>query len=261
VYRIALILGLLVAPAVADDKIEAEGAKKTFIIEKAKSDIQKQLESKKLKVTLLELIWSCSFQNVACTASNKLKLTGQAIVVTPGGHPQVAECKATANPGMTDVVSSCRLFTQNLKFTKRECAVAEQYFEICAKSLEENDGACVPADVGYHWLRWGDNSTLAIEMRHHLPYSRLTPEEGTFDGLCKKVCYEEMTARQAYHKFCRRPVPAGYADLVVGEAMSAMMDHYSRRTLGVEGKQFCPATKDPRKLGASFRAATGQRQH
>jgi hypothetical protein len=174
------------------------------------------------------VIWACNFNDVECTASNKLKFTGHAVVVPPGGHPQVADCKATANQEMTDIVSSCRLFAQNLKFTKRECAVAEQYFEICAKSMEENDGECVPADVRNKLLRWGDNSTLAIEQRHHLPYSRLTPDQGTFDSLCKKVCYEEMTVQQALKKFCPRPAPAGYAEIVIGEAEAAILQHYSR---------------------------------
>ncbi|MGY8683361.1 hypothetical protein Q2941_37125 [Bradyrhizobium sp. UFLA05-153] len=106
--------------------------------------------------------------------------------------------------------------------------MAEQHFSICAKSLDENDGECVPADVSYKWLRWGNNSTFAIEQRHHLPYSGLTPDQGTFDGLCKKVCYEETTAQQALKKFCRRPPPASYDEIVIQEAEAAMMQHYSR---------------------------------
>lgn len=227
-YRIAFILGLLVTPAVAEEITHDEAVKLGSLGEKARSDIQKHLESKNLKVTLIELIWSCSFQNVVCTASTKLKFTGHALVVPPRGNIQVAECEATANPEETDVISSCRVFAQNLKFTERECAVAEQYLSICAKSLDENDGECVPADVSYKWLRWGDNSTLAIEQRHHLPYSRLTPDQGTLHILCKKVCYEEMTAQQALKKFCRRPAPAGYGEIVIQEAEAAMMQHYSR---------------------------------
>jgi hypothetical protein len=227
-YRIALALGLLVTPAIADEITQAEAAKQYSLGQKAESDIRKNFESKHMKVTVVEVIWACNFNDVECTASNKLKFTGHAVVVPPDGHPQVADCKATANQEMTDVVSSCRLFTQNLRFTKRECAVAEQYFEICAKSMEENDGECVPADVSYKWLRWGDNSLLAIEQRHHLPYSRLSPVEGTFDSLCKKVCYEEITVQQASKKFCRRPAPERYKEIVIGEAEAAILQHYSR---------------------------------
>jgi hypothetical protein len=227
-YRIALILGLLVTPAVADENIEAERAKNKFIVEKATSDIQKHFESKNLKATLVELDWSCSFKNVACTASNELKLTGHAIVVAPGGNPQVAECEATANQKKTDVVSSCRLFTRNLKFPKDECAVVETYFRYCAEEEPINGNECYPADVGYKWLRWGKNSIFAIEQRHHLPYSRLTPEQGTFDGLCMKVCHKELTAEQAFHKFCRRHPPASYVDTAIVGAEAAIMQHYSR---------------------------------
>ncbi|WP_368506924.1 hypothetical protein [Bradyrhizobium lupini] len=227
-YRIAFILGLLVTPALAEAITHDEAVKLGSLGEKAKSDIQKHLESKNLKVNLIELIWSCSFQNVVCTASAKLKFTGHALVVSPGGNTQVAECEATATPEETDAASSCRVFAQNLKFNERECAVAAQYFNICAKSLDENDGECIPADVSHKWLRWGDNSTLAIELRHHLPYSRLTSDQGTFDIMCKNVCYEKMTAQMALKKFCRRPAPAGYDEIVIQEAEAAMLRHYSR---------------------------------
>jgi len=106
-------------------------------------------------------------------------------------------------------------------YTKRECAVVETYFRYCASSLDENDGECVPSDVGYHWLRWGPNSISLIQHRHHLT-------DDVLDDLCKKVCYEEMTAQQALKKFCRRPAPASYADIVIQEAEGAMMQHYSR---------------------------------
>lgn len=227
-YRIALILGLLISPAAAQRIPDAEAIKLQTLGYKAEIDIRKHFESKHMKVTAVEMIWACGFNDVECTASTKLKFTGHAIVVPPGGNTQVAECEATANAEKTAVASTCRLFAQNLKFTKRECAVAEQYFNICAKSLDENDGECVPADVNYKWLRWGDNSTLAIEQRHHLPYSQLTPDQGTFNSLCKKVCYEEMTAQQALKKFCRRRAPAGYDEIVIQGAEAAILQHYSR---------------------------------
>ncbi|MCK1589197.1 hypothetical protein [Bradyrhizobium sp. 169] len=128
----ALTLGLLISAAAAEEITQAEAVKLGSLGEKAKSDIREHLESKQMKVTVLELFGACSFNDVECTASTKLKFTGHALVVPPGGNTQVAECEATANPEETDVVSSCRLFAQNLKFTKRECAVAEQYLNICA---------------------------------------------------------------------------------------------------------------------------------
>lgn len=229
-YRVAaaLALGLLITPTAADEITSSEAIELQTLGYKAESDIRKHFESKHLKVTLVEVIWPCAFNDVECTASNKLKFTGHALVKPPGGSTQVAECEATANPEKTDVVSTCRLFSQDLKFTKRECAVVELYFRYCAEEEPINDVKCYPADVGYKWLRWGNNSTLAIERRHHFPYSRSTPDQGTFDGLCKKVCDKKMTAQQALKKFCRRPAPAGYDEIVIQEAEAAMLQHYSR---------------------------------
>jgi hypothetical protein len=93
--------------------------------------------------------------------------------------------------------------------------------KLCATSLDDNDGECVRADVSYHWLWWGPTSLDNIQQHHHVSDDVLT-------GLCKKVCYEEMTAQQALKKFCRRPAPASYADIVIQEAEGAMMQHYSR---------------------------------
>jgi hypothetical protein len=107
-------------------------------------------------------------------------------------------------------------------YTARECATVEWYFRYCAKSLDENDGECMLADVGYKWLRWGRYGTSAIKQRHRLP-------DDVFDGLCKKVCYEEMTAQQALKKFCRRPAPAGYVDSNIGEALCAMTERNGSR--------------------------------
>ncbi|WFU41797.1 hypothetical protein QA640_04605 [Bradyrhizobium sp. CB82] len=89
--------------------------------------------------------------------------------------------------------------------------------------------------MSYKWLRWGDNSTLAIERRHHLPFSLETPEQGTFDGLCKKVCYEELTAQQALKKFCGLPAPVSCAKIVIQEAEGVMLQLYSRGQINAAG--------------------------
>ncbi|WP_038972183.1 hypothetical protein [Bradyrhizobium genomosp. III] len=204
-YRvIALVLGLLVIPAVADETTSAEAIKLQSLGYKAANDIRQHFESKRMKALVVEMIWACGFKDVECTASNKFKFAGHAVVVLPGGHRQVANCEATANPEETDVVSSCRLFPQNLKFNKDECTTMQEYFRYCAAEEPIDDVKCYPADVMLPGLRRGDNSLLAIEQRHHLPHSRLTPEQGTFHGLCMKVCAQEMTALQALHKFCPR---------------------------------------------------------
>jgi hypothetical protein len=56
VYRTALILGLLVTPAIADEITQAEAAKQYSLGQKAESDIRKHFESKHMKVTVLEVI-------------------------------------------------------------------------------------------------------------------------------------------------------------------------------------------------------------
>lgn len=205
-YRAALALGLLVTPAVADEITSSEAIKLQMLGEKAKSDIQKHFESKHLKVTGVEMIWACGFKDVECTASNKFKFTGRAVVVPPSGSTQVADCEATANPEETDVVSSCRLFTQNLKFNKDECATIKEYFELCARADEdyvEYRGAvkvCLP-QVNYK-AGWAPEITKLL-LRHHMPeYVAGSPDK--FSGLCYQICDGRTTAAEAARQFCPR---------------------------------------------------------
>ncbi|WFU23576.1 hypothetical protein QA649_37080 [Bradyrhizobium sp. CB1717] len=203
-YRIALILGLLISPAAAQQIPDAEAIKLQTLGYKAEIDIRKHFESKHMKVTAVEMIWACNFKDVECTANTKFKFTGRALVVLPRGNRQVADCEATVTPEETDIGFSCQLFKQNFRFNKDECAVMAEYFRYCATEDPINDVKCYPADVMYPGLRWGHNSLLAIAQRHHLPYGLNTVEEGVFDGLCKKVCQQKTSALQALRKFCPR---------------------------------------------------------
>jgi len=205
-YRIALALGLLISPAAAQRIPDAEAIKLQMLGEKAKIDIQKHFESKHLKVTGVEMIWACGFKDVECTASNKFKFTGRAVVVPPSGSTQVADCEATANPEETDAVSSCRLFTQNLKFSKDECATIKEYFELCARADEnyvEYRGAvkvCLP-QVNYK-AAWAPEISKLLQ-RHHMPeYVADSPDK--FSGLCYQICDGKTTAAEAAGQFCPR---------------------------------------------------------
>ncbi|MCK1693094.1 hypothetical protein [Bradyrhizobium sp. 144] len=110
-------------------------------------------------------------------------------------------------------------------YTKRECAVVEQYFRYCvemADSIKDTvDGSCMDAGVGYKWIRWSRDNLDVITQRHHLG-------DTAFPELCQQVCHEKTTWQQALQKFCSRPAPAGYAEIVIQEAEAAMLQHYSR---------------------------------
>jgi hypothetical protein len=98
---------------------------------------------------------------------------------------------------------------QAAPWTHDECDTTAQYFAYCAEGptafyLGPTSGKytekCIPADVGYHWLRPG---LYKLQQHHHLP------EDG-FVGLCEKVCHGEVTVLNAIldatHEFCpKRP--------------------------------------------------------
>ncbi|UVO28137.1 hypothetical protein [Bradyrhizobium arachidis] len=110
-------------------------------------------------------------------------------------------------------------------YTKRECAVVEQYFRYCvemANTINDTvDGTCMDAGVGYRRLRWSRDNLDVITQRHHL-------SDTAFPELCQQVCHEKTTWQRALKKFCPRPAPAGYAEIVIQEAEAAMLRHYSR---------------------------------
>src|SRR4051812_34610964 len=97
------------------------------------------------------------------------------------------------------------LVTQSAAATlnRHECATLSAYFNICAHR-EDKDEPCMLADSGYKWLRKGRHGTDAIHARLH-PEDPHRLKEDDFANLCMAVCYEEMTAQQAYHQVCRRP--------------------------------------------------------
>jgi hypothetical protein len=121
-------------------------------------------------------------------------------------------------------------------FDRHECATVEAYFNICAASLEENDGDSVLADVSYKWLRHGRNGMDAIEARLH-PEDPHRLKEHEFERLCRKVCYEEMTAQQAYRKFCRRPATEADVKKNIGDALCEMTAR--------NGSNLCPQRPKP----------------
>jgi hypothetical protein len=226
-----LALGLLVTPALADENLSPESAKNKFIIEKATSDIKKHFESKNLKVDFVDLTW-----NAKSRGSAEIRLTGYAIVARPGRDQQVARCEAFPNREKTNVVVSCHLFTENLRFTKDECEDIKGYFELCKKDEPQavlpDDGKTVEENARRASGPWKHdlskllmsqeemdaiyNSKYAclpdvhskytlspIIYRHHMvPYTVVT--EDKFSQLCFKVCDGTMPAIEATRKFCPR---------------------------------------------------------